>query len=63
MKLDYDNTRTRLSAELTAAPEAERRTEIDLFADFYALQNGQPLSEEQRALSERIFAELKEETP
>ena len=37
-------------AALALGPQAERRTPIDLFDDFYQLQNDRPLSPEQRAL-------------
>ena len=60
MKLDYDNSRTRASAEVTAAEETERKSGIDLFDEFFAIQNGQPMSPEQRAFSECLLESLKE---
>ena len=39
MKLDYDNTRTRHSAAISGAENVETRSPIDLFAEFYELQN------------------------
>ena len=47
MKLDYDNKRTRSSSEITAELAVEEKTPIQLFSDFYELQNNQPLNEEQ----------------
>ena len=47
MKLDYDNTRTRHSAAISGAENVETRSPIDLFAEFYELQNGLPMSAEQ----------------
>ena len=47
MKLDYDNARTRHSAEITADADVERKTPGELFADFYKLQNGTEMTPEQ----------------
>ena len=47
MKLDYDNRRTRHHAELDGAEDIERKSPLDLFGEFYALQNGTPMTEEQ----------------
>ena len=49
MKLDYDNKRTRSNAVILGDAEAESKTPYELFADFYELQNNQPMSEEQAA--------------
>ena len=49
MKLDYDNRRTRGSVTVPADGEADRKSPYELFADFYELQNNQPMSEEQAA--------------
>lgn len=62
MKLDYDNRRTRASSETGVAEEIEKKSGIDLFDEFYTLQNGQPLSEEQRAFAEELLESLKEGT-
>ena len=61
MKIDYDNTRTRTSSEVAAAEAVERKSEIELFDEFFMIQNGQPLSEEQRAYAEALLTSLKEE--
>ena len=61
MKLDYDNTRTRNSREAAAAEEVERKSEMELFSEFFLSQNGQELSEEQRAFSEELIRSIKEE--
>lgn len=49
MKLDYDNSRTRGSSEISVDAEMERRSPLELFGDFYEQQNNQPLSGMQRA--------------
>ena len=60
MQLRYDNTRTRSGAELLPVGLEDRRTELELFEDFYALQNGQDMTPEQRALAARLLTEIKE---
>lgn len=49
MKLDYDNRRTRTANEITGAENVREKSPFEHFSDFYELQNGQPLSEEQAA--------------
>jgi len=60
MKIDYDNQRTRTSSGMDVADEMEKKTEIELFDQFYAMQNGQPLGEEQRAFALDLLESLKE---
>ena len=60
MKLDYDNTRTRSSACIDRAEGIEKKTEIELFAEFYEKQNGQAMSEEQMKFSLALFEKIKE---
>ncbi len=60
MKLDYDNTRTRTASHIDGAQDAERKSEIELFAEFYEKQNGQPLSSEQMSFSAQLFENIKE---
>ncbi len=59
MKLDYDNKRTRSNMEISTVTDVETKLPIDLFADFYELQNNQPMSNEQtefmRNLIEKIW--------
>ena len=55
MKLEYDNRRTRESREVTGACEVEHRSELELFEEFYELQNNQPVSEKQREFVERMI--------
>ena len=60
MKLDYDNARTRASGTLEALEALENRSELELFAEFYEVQNNGPMTEAQREYCRRIFEELKE---
>lgn len=47
MKIDYDNRRTRSNAVISGGAAVETKTPQELFADFYELQNNQPMSSEQ----------------
>ena len=58
MKLDYDNTRTRHSAAISGAENVETRSPIDLFAEFYELQNGLPRAAEQTELVESLIEKI-----
>ena len=56
MKLDYDNTRTRVTAEVEMP--VDNRSPIDLFADFFAMQNNKPMSDEQMELIKRLAEDI-----
>lgn len=58
MKLDYDNTRTRHSAAISGAENVETRSPIDLFVEFYELQNGLPMSAEQTELVASLIEKI-----
>ena len=62
LRLDYDNARTRSAALPEELEAPEQQSPLELFETFYALQNGQPMSAEQRALAaelmERIWGEM-----
>ncbi len=63
MKLDYDNRRTRAAAEIGGAEDVETKSPFELFAEFYALQNNQPMSEEQeKHMRELIRVTWEDET-
>lgn len=61
MRLDYDNKRTRSNSQITGVENVQEKSPLELFSDFYELQNNQPLSEEQseyiRTLIESIWEE------
>ena len=61
MKIDYDNARTRATADFSSGAPEDRRSPAELFGDFYALQNGQPMSEVQRAYVLHLLERLTEE--
>lgn len=62
MKLDYDNKRTRSNQEISGAEAVEAKTPLELFAEFYEMQNNQPMSDEQvDYMKELITATWEEE--
>ena len=60
MRFEYDNKRTREQNELTNAVVIEQRSELELFEEFYFLQNNQEISKEQRELLQAIIEEEKD---
>ena len=58
VKLDYDNTRTRTLGAVEDAVDVERTAPIDLFAQFYKMQNGMDFSEEQKAFAQELIEEI-----
>ena len=61
MKLDYDNKRTRSVSQVDGAVDVETKTPIELFFDFYELQNNQPMSDEQKAFVEYLIEQVWED--
>lgn len=60
MKLDYDNARTRSNGEITGAEVRRARSPLELFADFYALQNNRPMTQEQLVFVEELLSRMEE---
>lgn len=61
MKLDYDNKRTRSNSQITGAQKVEEKSPLELFEDFYELQNNQPMSDEQREYISSLIESIWEE--
>jgi exonuclease SbcD len=61
MKLSYDNTRTQTDRSLAELEAIEGRAPIDLFGEFYEMQNNQPMSEEQTEYMRELIAAAREE--
>lgn len=61
MKLDYDNKRTRTVNAIHGAEQMEVKTPLDLVAELYELQNGQPLSPEQKQFSRELIEKIWED--
>lgn len=58
MKLDYDNQRTRHSVEINGADNVESKSPFEHFGEFYEIQNGQALSEEQSEFMTEIIEQI-----
>lgn len=60
MRLEYDNRRTRDSQEVSGACDVEQKSELELFEEFYELQNNQTFSEKQRNFVQQLIQEIQE---
>ncbi len=60
MQLLYDNQRTRASRQIDAVQDVEEKTELELFREFYELQNNQPMMKQQEEFAEKLIREIKE---
>ena len=58
MQLTYDNLRTQQNQEIIVDEEIEKKSELELFEDFYRIQNNQELSEEQKGFVAELFERL-----
>ena len=57
MRLEYDNSRTRQNRAVEAVADVEQKSDLELFEEFYELQNNQPMSEQQRAYIKQLLEE------
>jgi len=57
MRLEYDNSRTRQSRAVEAVKDIEQKSELELFEEFYELQNNRPMSGEQAEFAGRLIEE------
>lgn len=58
MKLDYDNLRTRHSAEINGASDVKSKTPLEHFGEFYEMQNGQGMNDEQISFMADLIEEI-----
>ena len=61
MRLEYDNSRTNQSHMIERVEDIEQKSEQELFAEFYELQNNQPMNAEQAAFVAQLIAACKEQ--
>lgn len=59
MQLTYDNLRTLSNQEICVEEDVEQKSELELFEDFYRIQNNQGLSEEQTSYVMGLLERLK----
>ena len=60
MRLEYDNKRTRNHENITGACEVEQKSELELFKEFYELQNNQPMSGQQEVFVRGLIKNIQE---
>lgn len=60
MKLDYDNLRTRHRAEISGASDVVNKSPLEHFCEFYELQNGKCMSDEQIAFMTSLIDAIRE---
>ncbi len=60
MQLVYDNRRTRENRSLVQEEMDQRKSEAELFAEFYQLQNNQPMDAWQEGFVRELMDEIKE---
>lgn len=60
MQLVYDNRRTRENRSLVQEEMDQRKSEAELFAEFYQLQNNQPMDAWQEDFVRELMEEIKE---
>lgn len=58
MRLDYDNTRTRIQNEVSGEEAAEVKTPEDLLEDFYRLQNNHDMNERQKHIAKQCIGKV-----
>ena len=61
MSLDYNNSRTRSAGVLSDPAEADRKSPLVLFEEFYKEQNGRSMSDEQKDFAREIMEHIWEE--
>ncbi len=57
MQLVYDNSRTRQNQTIEMAEGVQQKSELELFKEFYELQNNQPMSQEQEEFVRKLMEE------
>ena len=58
LRLDYDNSRTRAVWQAEEAAQPEQKSPLELLGELYEKQNGQPMSEAQRAFAAALVQEV-----
>lgn len=58
MKLDYDNQRTHAAGVGDEGGNLQRRSPMELLEEFYELQNGQPMGQEQRQFARQLMERI-----
>lgn len=58
MKLDYDNQRTKQNQKVMSTQKLEEKSPLNLFEEFYEIQNNVPMTNEQKAFIEEMIQKV-----
>ena len=58
MKLSYDNIRTRSSNIIDSDTEVQEKSPLELFSDFYILQNNLPMNDKQKVFVKNLIDDI-----
>lgn len=61
LELRYDNRRTQNTEAITAFENAEKKTALELFSEFYQKQNGAKMSDEEECIIKDVLSDLEVE--
>jgi len=61
MRLEYDNARTRKNNLIEGASRTQAKTALELFCEFYELQNNAPMSREQEDYMRNLIESIEED--
>lgn len=61
MEIKYDNKRTQYNAEINGTDTVKNKTPLELFKEFYELQNNSPMSAEQISYMQNLIENVWEE--
>ncbi len=60
MRLEYDNQRTREIRQVEGSNTVEQKSELELFEEFYELQNNQAMNGPQKEFAQKLIREIRE---
>ena len=58
VKMDYDNKRTKTNRHIGAVSEIKKKSPLELFEEFYELQNNVPMDDEQKKIVTELIEEI-----
>jgi len=62
MAIEFENNRSRTLSNRTGADSIDDKSDLELFSEFYQLQNNEALCEEKRAIVSDLLTKLGEES-
>lgn len=58
VKMDYDNKRTKTNRHIGTVSEIKKKSPLELFEEFYELQNNVPMDDEQKKIVTELIEEI-----